>query len=72
MGADDNHFVRAKRRETADDGPIFGKKAIAMKFAEVSKSGLQIIYGERAFRMARYFDAILGTQIGKDLAPGFL
>jgi hypothetical protein len=55
--------VRAKTREAADDGAIFGEKPIAVQFGKISESGVKIVEGKRTFGMAGDLDAVPGAEI---------
>ncbi len=69
---DDHHLVVIQPRESADHGPIIGKKPVAVQFGEVAERHLQIVQRVGAFGMPGQLHPLPGGQIGKNLAPRFL
>ena len=70
LSADDHDFLGAEAGEAADHGMVLRKEAVAMQFAEVGKSLLQIIQGIGPGRMAGELDALPCGQIGENLFAG--
>jgi len=51
--SDDHHGLTVEARQTADDGVVISKAAIAVQFLEVGKDVLDVIQGVGALWMAR-------------------
>src|SRR4051812_44724561 len=72
LSSDYHHFMGPERGKSPDNGPIFRKQPIPVQFRKIRESQLKIIERERPFWMPSDFDPVPGTEIGKNLAFGFL
>ena len=64
--ADDHHRLAVKARQSADDGPVIGKAAIAVQLLEIRKDQAQVIERIRPLRMPCHLGRLPRRQVGVD------
>jgi hypothetical protein len=64
---DDHHRLAVEARQSADDGVIVGKRAVAVQLFEIGKDQLQVIERIRPLRMPRDLRNLPRSELGVDL-----
>ena len=72
LGADDDDTVVAEPGKAANHGAVIGILAVAVQFREIGKGLVDVIQRIGTAGVAGELHALPGSEIVKNLAPGFL